>query len=133
MHERFREGWRAAGYVGGGLQADFRNALFKVVYTYHEKSHRRTCTSLEVGNVIEEFCRKFPQASVDYYLEGEFEYVAEVRCHCKLEKRQGCCRHGKHHRAKIHIYVLGEAKAAEGATGAEATKPAPEQQIAFGG
>lgn len=129
MHERFREGWRAAAYVGGGLQCDFRDAVVEVTYTYHEQVVHRQCHTTEVGNLIEEFCRDFPQASVYYDREGEDGCVAEVRCHCPREKANGCCRSGHHHRSKVHVTVVAtKVSSLPGASKAEAPR-----KVAFGG
>lgn len=129
MHERFREGWRAAAYVGGGLQCDFHDAMVEVTYTYHDQSIRRLCHTTEVGNVIEEFCKDFPQATVCYDREAYSGYIAEVRCHCPQEKAQGCCRNGHHHRAKVHVSIVKtQVSSAESTPPREAT-----QNVAFGG
>ncbi len=103
MHERFAEGWRAAGYVGSGILTDYPNSLFEVVLQSRGQIRRRICTAQELGKVIGEYCRDFPRASVYYDPEQENGLIAEVHCHCGREKSPGCCRHPSYHRATISV------------------------------
>ena len=113
----------------GRTACDFHDVLVEVTYTDHDKSVRRQCHTTEVGNVVEEFCRDFPQASVYYDREAESGYIAEVRCHCPQEKALGCCRNGHHHRAKVHVSIVEtQVSSVKLMAPGEAT-----QKVAFGG
>jgi hypothetical protein len=115
MHERFNDGWRAADYVASGLLTDFPNSLFEVALMGRGQCIRRVCHAHEAGAVIAEFSKSFPKASVYYYPEEEFGYLAEVHCHCGHEKSPNCCKHGGGHRTKVRITF----KAVEYATRSE--------------
>ena len=106
MHERFAQGWRAAAYVAGGLVAEFPKSAFEVVFEYQGTITRKTCSAREVGHVLDEFCRGFPKATAYYEPEGGKQYVAEIHCHCSHEKKPGCCKHGRFHRAKVRVTLL---------------------------
>lgn len=103
MHERFTEGWRAAAYLGSGVLADFPNSVFDVTLTLRGERFHKVCRASDLGHVLVEMCKRFPKASAYYYPEEEFGYVAEIHCHCGHEKAQNCCKHERHHRAKIRI------------------------------
>lgn len=103
MHERFSEGWRAAGYVGAGILSDYPNSLFEVVLQSRGHIARRVCAADELGKVIGEYCKDFPCASVHYDPEEAKGVIAEVHCHCAQEKKPGCCRHPSYHRAIISV------------------------------
>jgi hypothetical protein len=127
MHERFREGWRAAAYVGGGFMTDFSNAMVEVIFEKGGQLFRRQCKSREVGHVVEEYCKRFPKASVHYHEADENGLVAEVHCHCGHEKGPGCCRAGHQHRAKVLLRLLPTSVAEATSTGT-ATESAREPE-----
>lgn len=106
MHEKFREAWKAAGYVAAGLTADFPDQKLLVAYHFKDRIEERECTAREVGHVIERYCRKFPLATVYYHGVSAYGFVAQIRCHCGREKSRGCCRDGRHHRAKILVTLV---------------------------
>jgi hypothetical protein len=103
MHERFNEGWRAADYVASGLLTDFPNSVFEVSLIGRAHGAHRECRAHEAGAAIAELCKDFPKASVYYYPEEEYGYLAEVHCHCGHEKNPKCCKHGGGHRAKVRV------------------------------
>ena len=103
MHEKFRESWKAAGYVASGLKSDFPGSMLEVAFHYRDRVEQTVCTAKDVGHVIERYCQKFPMATVYYHGVGGYECVAQLRCHCGHEKSRGCCRDGNHHRAKVLV------------------------------
>jgi len=112
MHEKFRETWKAASYVASGLEGDFSGQQLEITFTYRDQAERRVCTPREAGRILEEYCRKFPLATVYYHGKEAYGFIAQIRCHCSREKSRGCCREGRHHRAKI---LIGLAEVNEGA------------------
>ena len=103
MHEKFREAWKAASYVASGLENDFPGQHLEITFQYKDRVIQRTCTAKDAGKLIEEYCQKFPLATVYYHGAEGYGFVAQIRCHCSREKSKGCCKEGRHHRAKILI------------------------------
>ena len=103
MHEKFREAWKAAGYVASGLTTDFPDAKVEVALHVRDRVERTVCSVREAGTVIERYCRKFPLATVYYHGTSAYGFVAQVRCHCSREKSRGCCRDGNFRRAKVLV------------------------------
>lgn len=120
MHEKFREAWKGAAYVASGLHSDFPDARMEITFHYRDRIVRRACSAREAGHVMEEFCRKFPMASVYYHGDSAYGFIAQLRCHCSHEKSRGCCRDGGHHRAKILVTLLPKSEGADAETDVEA-------------
>jgi len=117
MHEKFREAWKAAGYIASGLSSEFPNSNMEVSFHFRDTIQETVCPVKEVGLVIERYCRRFPMATVYYHgMEAE-GFLAQLRCHCGHEKSKGCCREGNHHRAKILVTLAPAEKSAEMKTG----------------
>lgn len=106
MHEKFREAWKAAGYVASGLGGDFPGQKVEVAYHCRDAVQKTVCPVREAGRVIERYCQKFPMATVYYHGASAFGFAAEVRCHCSHEKSRGCCKDGGHHRAKVLVTLV---------------------------
>ena len=106
MHEKFREAWKAAGYIAAGLNNDFPGSKMEVAFHYRDAIDQTVCPVKEAGVVIERYCRKFPMATVYYHGTSAYGFVAQLRCHCGHEKSKGCCREGNHHRAKILVTLV---------------------------
>ena len=112
MHEKFREAWKAAGYIASGLSGDFPGEKVEVAFHSRGSVETTICAVKDVGHVMERYCRKFPMATVYYHGTSAFGLAAELRCHCGHEKSRGCCKDGGHHRAKLMVtLVSAEAKA----------------------
>lgn len=103
MHEKFREAWKAASYVASGLANDFPGQQFEIVFQGRGRMEQRVCSARESVRIIEEYCRKFPMATVYYHGTEAYGFVAQIRCHCSREKSRGCCKEGRQHRAKILV------------------------------
>jgi len=106
MHEKFREVWKAASYVASGLISDFPDRKLEVTYHYRDHIEQTVCSGRDVGHVIEGYCRKFPLATVYYHGTESYGLIAQIRCHCGREKSRGCCKEGRHHRAKILVSLV---------------------------
>jgi len=106
MHERFTSGLRAAAYVGSGLQTDLGDVMVEVSFHHRDRVVRRVCSTRDAGNVVGDFCKDFPKATVYYHTDSAYGFVAQVRCHCEQEKTPGCCKHGGHHRAHVLVVRL---------------------------
>ena len=118
MHEKFREAWKAAGYIASGLSGDFPGQRMEVSFHYRGAVDRTVCGLKDVGHVIEVYCRKFPMATVYYHGNTAYGFAAELRCHCGHEKSHGCCKDGGHHRAKVLVnLVQAEEKVGPSASG----------------
>ena len=111
MHERFAEGWRAAGYVSSGIATDFgedsihHDALIEVTLHARGKVARKVCKAHEVGKVASELCHGFPRATVYYHPDSAYGFVAQIRCHCGHEKSSGCCRANGAERATVTVVL----------------------------
>ena len=106
MHEKFREAWKAAGYIASGLSGDFPDQQMEVAFHFRGNVDKTRCAVKDVGHVIELYCRKFPMATVYYHGKTSIGFVAELRCHCGHEKSRGCCKDGGHHRAKVLVSLV---------------------------
>lgn len=106
MHEKFREAWKAAGYVASGLNGDFPGERLEVSFHRRGLVDKKVCGVREVGPVIEGYCRKFPMATVYYHGKSAYGFAAELRCHCGHEKSRGCCKDGGYHRAKVLVNLV---------------------------
>lgn len=106
MHEKFREAWKAAGYVASGLVSDFPGGNVEVAFHYRDQVEQTVCPVGEAGRIIERYSLKFPMATVYYHGTSAYGFVAQLRCHCSREKSRGCCRDGHHHRAKILVTLV---------------------------
>lgn len=106
MHEKFREAWKAAGYIASGLNSEFPGQMMEVVYHSRGYVEKTRCLVKDVGHVIEGYSRKFPMATVYYHGTDATGCAAELRCHCSHEKSRGCCKDSGHHRAKILVSLV---------------------------
>ena len=106
MHEKFREAWKAAGYIASGLNSDFPGQNVEVAYHARGTVEKTICAVKDTGRVIEVYCRKFPMATVYYHGKSAFGFAAELRCHCGHERSRGCCKDGGQHRAKIMVSLV---------------------------
>jgi hypothetical protein len=112
MHEKFREAWKAAGYIASGLNSDFPGQNVEVTFHSRGGIEKTVCPVKDTGHVIELYCRKFPMATVYYHGDSAYGFAAELRCHCGHEKSRGCCKEGGHHRAKILVSLVAAEKEA---------------------
>ena len=106
MHEKFREAWKAAGYIASGLNSDFPGQKMEVAFHNRGGVDKTVCSVKEIGHVIETYCRKFPMATVYYHGTDACGFAAELRCHCGHEKSRGCCKDGGHHRAMVLVSLV---------------------------
>lgn len=103
MHEKFREAWKAANYIGSGLAGDFPGTQVEITYHYRGQVETCRCPVNEASRVIERYSLKFPMATVYYHGKTDYGIIAELRCHCSREKSRGCCKDSHNHRAKVLI------------------------------
>lgn len=85
---------------------DFPGREMEISYQYRDHVEQTVCHVRDAGRVIEQYCKKFPLATVYYHGSEGYEFLAQVRCHCGHEKSRGCCRDGNHHRAKILVSLV---------------------------
>lgn len=95
LHAKFATPDKAASYVGSGLAVLFPNQPVEVVFHFaNTRIRHAVCKTHELGHVLEQLCRRFPNASVDYHPENTDGFLAEIRCRCPEHAFGTCCSHG---------------------------------------
>jgi len=103
MREKFREGWRASGYVTDALRIDHPDATVEFVHEKRGVALRHRGNLHDIHRLLDQALVGFPKASVYYHADSSPGYIAQLRCHCSHEKGRTCCKHNGHHRAKVYI------------------------------
>lgn len=109
MHEKFRESSKAANYVTAGLLHDFPDATAEVIQVSKSRSRVRKCKVSEIGPILEQMCRPFPNASVHYHPDNSYGFVAEIHCHGERGKSTKFGSRHSHTRPRV-IVLLREIK-----------------------
>ena len=81
MYARFSDPEKAASYLASGLQKDFPGAVAEITFSSGHHARTATCEVGHIGPVLQQMCRRFPLASVDYHPENRYGFVGEIRCH----------------------------------------------------
>jgi len=103
MYARFNDPEKAAAYLASGLQKDFPDATAEVTFSAGRRHQSTTCDITHIGPVLQQMCRRFPLASVDYHPENRYGFVGEIRCH---GESKGTTVFERHSSARPRVVVI---------------------------
>ena len=104
MYQTFNDSAKAVDYVATGLARDFPDATAEVIQVVNNRPRRVSCKISEVEALLQQACKGFPKASVEYHPENAYGFVAEIRCHGERSRSTTFERH-KRDRPRVPVLL----------------------------